>query len=110
MIIDYTKIEEQAVDGFKGGVGQLLMRAFVDEKNRIMKSHLKPGASIGYHSHEMNSETILCISGKGHFKYDDTTEPFNTGDVHYCPMGHSHAMFNDGDDNLVYFAIVAEHH
>ena len=110
MIIDYSKIEEQLIEGFKGGNGQLATRNYVDAKNKVMKSRLKPGANIGYHSHDANSEIILCLSGHGHFQYDDTTEAFSAGDVHYCPMGHSHAMYNDGDDDLEYFAIVAEHH
>ena len=110
MIIDYKQIDEQTLEGFKGGNGMLHTRNHVDEKNKIMMSRLAPGANIGYHSHNVNSEIIFCISGHGHFKYDETEEPFATGDVHYCPMGHSHAMYNDGNDDLVYFAIVAEHH
>lgn len=110
MIIDYNIIEEQNIEGFKGGNGMLHTRNYVDEKNKIMMSRLAPGANIGYHSHNANSEVILCISGHGHFQYDDLEESFAAGDVHYCPMGHSHAMYNDGDEDLVYFAIVAEHH
>ena len=82
----------------------------VDEKNKIMMSRLTPGANIGYHTHEMNSEIIYILSGVGHFEYDDQVEKVKAGDVHYCPMGHSHAFYNDGDDDLAYFAIVAEHH
>ena len=95
---------------FKGGEGELCTRNFVDSKNKIMMSRLKPGASSGYHVHEQNSEIVYIFSGTGHFRYDDTTENFKAGDVHYCPMGHGHAMFNDGDEELVYFAIVPEHH
>lgn len=110
MIIDYCKIEEEKLQNFKGGNGELDTRNFIDEKNKIMMSRLKPGANSGYHKHEMNSEIVYIISGEGHFKYDDTEEKFHAGDVHYCPMGHSHAMYNDGDEDLVYFAIVPEHH
>ncbi len=110
MIIDYSKIEEEKIQNFKGGNGELDTRNFIDSKNKIMMSRLKPGANSGYHKHEMNSEIVYIISGEGHFKYDDTVEKFCAGDVHYCPMGHSHAMYNDGDEDLVYFAIVPEHH
>lgn len=109
MIIDYSKIEEQALMGFRGGEGELRTRNYVDSDNKIMMSRLRPGASSGYHRHEQNSEIVYIISGRGHFRYDDTEEAFTAGCVHYCPMGHSHAMFNDGDDDVVYFAIVAEH-
>ena len=110
MIIDYQQIEEEKVLNFKGGNGELDTRNFVDEKNKIMMSRLNPGANIGYHMHEMNSEIIFILSGEGHFEYDDTVEKVKAGDVHYCPMGHSHAFYNDGDGDLAYFAIVSEHH
>lgn len=110
MIIDYNKIEEETLENFKGGKGELITRNFIDSKNKIMMSRLKPGASSGYHTHEQNSEIVYIISGSGYFKYDNGVEEFRAGDVHYCPMGHSHAMFNNGNEDLVYFAIVPEHH
>ncbi len=110
MIIDFENISEEAVMNFKGGKGELDTRNFVDQKNKIMMSRLKPGASSGYHSHEQNSEIVYTISGTGHFVYDGSEEKISAGSVHYCPMGHSHAMFNDGKDDLVYLAIVPEHH
>lgn len=110
MIIDFKKIEEAVIMNFKGGEGELDTRNFVDEKNKIMLSRLKPGASSGYHKHEGNSEIIYVIDGQGYFKYDDTTERIAKGQVHYCPTGHSHSMINDGEEDLVYLAIVPEHH
>lgn len=110
MIIDFNQIEEQFIMNFKGGNGELNTRNFVDEKNKIMLSHLKPGANTGYHKHEMNSEIIYILSGTGHFDCDGTREDVSQGSVHYCPMNHAHAMYNDGDEDLVYFAIVPEHH
>ena len=109
MIIDFNNIEEQRITGFKGGNGDVLTRNFVDAKNKIMISRLQPGANSGYHKHENNSETVYILSGRGHFDYDGGREEVQAGSVHYCPMGHAHAMYNDGDDELVYFAIVPEH-
>ncbi|MBR1688378.1 MAG: cupin domain-containing protein [Prevotella sp.] len=111
MIIDYDQINEQEIMKFKGGEGLLRTRNFVDEKCKIMMSRLTPGASSGYHQHEGNCEIVMILSGHGHFVYDGTTEPIQSGSVHYCPMGHSHSMHNDSDsEDLVYFAIVPEHH
>lgn len=109
MIIDFDKIKEETLLNFRGGEGELDTRNYVDGENKIMMSRLRPGASSGYHTHEKNSEIVYIISGNGYFCYDGAEEKFVAGDVHYCPMGHSHAMFNDGQDDVVYFAIVAEH-
>lgn len=110
MIIDFNDIEEAVVMNFKGGEGELRTRNFADGKNKIMFSHLKPGAWTGMHTHTGNSEIIYVVSGKGYFKYDDGTERIAAGQVHYCPVGHSHSMINDGEEDLIYFAIVPEHH
>ena len=91
MIINYKEMEQQRITGFKGGNGDVLTQNF------------------GYHKHEGNSEIVYIISGTGHFDYDGVREDVQAGSVHYCPMNHSHAMYNDGDDELVYFAIVPEH-
>lgn len=95
---------------FKGGEGELDTRNFMDDRNKIMLSTLKSGASSGYHKHEQNSEIVYILSGTATFKFDDTTEVVKAGEVHYCPMGHSHSMLNNTDQDLVYFAIVPEHH
>ena len=51
MHIDLNNLEETKIVGFKGGHGEMLMRAFVDEKCRIMRNVLKPGAASGLHKH-----------------------------------------------------------
>ena len=111
MIIDYDKIQKEEIMNFRGGEGLLTTQNFIDGKCKIMMSCLAPGASSGYHKHEGNCEIVYIFSGKGHFTYDDGREDIQAGSVHYCPMGHSHSMHNDSaDEDLVYFAIVPEHH
>lgn len=109
MIIDYNNIEEEHIEKFKGGEGCIFTRNFIDSENKIMQSRLKPHSSSGYHTHEGTSEIVYIISGTGYFMYDGQREDFHAGDVHYCPMGHGHAMHNDGEEDVVYFAIVPNH-
>ena len=90
MVIDFEKIAEAHLEGFKGGQGKLDTRNYVDDKVKIMYSTLRPGASTGLHTHEGNCEIIYV--------------------VHYCPMNHAHYMENLTDHDLVYLAIVPEHH
>ncbi len=110
MIIDFDKIPEAHLVGFKGGKGLLDTRNYTDDKVKIMYSTLRPGASTGMHRHDGNCEIIFVVSGELTFHYDGVVEVARTGQVHYCPQGHSHYMENLTDHDAVYFAIVPEHH
>ncbi len=59
---------------------------------------------------EGNCEVVFVISGTATFHYDDSVEEVRAGQVHYCPMNHAHYMENLTDHDLVYLAIVPEHH
>lgn len=106
----FRKIAEAHLEGFKGGQGKLDTRNYVDDKVKIMYSTLRPGASTGLHTHEGNCEIIYVVSGTATFHYDDVVEEVRQGQVHYCPMNHAHYMENLTDHDLVYLAIVPEHH
>ena len=106
MIIDFDKITEEHIEGFKGGEGKLDVRAFVDEQARIMYSTLRPGANSGKHQHVSSFEVMYVISGELTVHYDDTTEVARVGQLHYCPEGHFHWFENCTDHDVVYLAIV----
>ncbi len=110
MVIDFEKIEEVTIEGFRGGKGELHARNYMDDKCKIMRHVLKPGASSGLHSHEENCEIIYVLDGVATCHYDGNVEEVYPGQVHYCPMGHSHFMVNNGEKDLLYFAVVPEHH
>ena len=105
MIVDFDKIKEEHIDGFKGGEGKLDMRAYVDDKARIMYSTLRPGAFSGKH-HVGTFEVMYVISGELTVHYDDKTEVARVGQLHYCPEGHFHWFENCTDHDVVYLAIV----
>ena len=79
MILDTNKIEEKALANFKGGEKALNARMHVDENNKIIFGRLEPGASIGEHTHETNSEIIFFTSGKGKVIYDGKEERVEAG-------------------------------
>lgn len=106
MIIDFEKIKEYHIDGFKGGKGRLDTRNYVDERARIMYSTLRPGACSGCHQHAGSFEVMFVVSGTLTVHYDDHEETARAGQAHYCPEGHSHWFENKTDHDVVYFAIV----
>ena len=109
MLINFDNITEEALENFKGGEKQYNKKGFDDGRNKIMLGRLIPGASIGLHTHEGDSETIFFLSGSGKVIYDGTEERVSAGLCHYCPTGHEHTMINDGSEDLVFYAVVPKH-
>lgn len=109
MIIDFEKIKETHIDNFKGGEKYISAKMFVDNNNKIMFGYIIPGASIGLHTHTESSEIVYILKGKATIIYDNCEEIVTQGQIHYCPEEHSHALFNKGEENIEYLAIVPNH-
>ena len=106
MLIDFSKIEEQATPHFLGGEGTFYARMRVDENGKIFRARLEPGSTIGLHTHDTSSEIIYILSGAGKVLYNGEYIPLKAGDCHYCPKGHAHSLMNDSGENLEFFAVV----
>ena len=109
MIIDFDHLEETVIPHFRGGEKETRSRMYTDENNKIMRGKLEPGASIGLHVHEGNSEIIYILDGRGKVIDDGSAKELSAGMCHYCPMGHEHSLINDSDEDLIFFAVVPEH-
>lgn len=109
MKIVFDEMKEQELKNFKGGEKSFHAKMFTDVNNKIMQGRLKPGATIGLHTHDTNSEIIFITKGIGSVIYDDTVEVLKAGDCHYCPQGHSHSLQNTSDADLEFLAVVPEH-
>lgn len=107
-MIRFDEIEPNVVPNFKGGEKEDRMHVFADDRNRIMRHHLVPGASIGMHTHETDFEIIYILSGEGKSVLNGVDERVHPGDCIYCPQGGSHMLANDGDKELVFFAVVSQ--
>lgn len=107
MIYDLMSQKTDYLPNFKGGLDHFEAKTHFDGTNRIMRGKLVPGASIGEHFHKISSEFIYILSGKGHILYDGDREEVEAGMCHYCPKGHIHSIINDGDEDLIFFAVVA---
>ncbi len=69
---------------------------------------LEPGASIGLHRHDGDEEVYAVVSGRGVYISDEGEFPARPGDIFVTRKGMSHALRNDGDAPLVFFAVVAK--
>ena len=106
MKIDFDKIPEENISGFKGGTGSAVLRTYVDDSVKIIKGYLKKDSSIGLHTHEGTSETVYIFSGVGKMICDGMEETLTAGSCSYCPEGHTHSLVNTGDEPLCFLGIV----
>lgn len=70
MLIRFDELEPSVVSHMKGGEGEARLQLVQDVDNKIMRSVLAPGASIGLHTHETSSEVMYFLSGTGKVLYD----------------------------------------
>lgn len=70
MLIRFDELEPSVVSHMKGGEGEARLQLVQDMDNKIMRSVLAPGASIGLHTHETSSEVMYFLSGTGKVLYD----------------------------------------
>ena len=108
MLIDFNGIPETVVPHMRGGEKEVILRKYQDERGKIMRGKLIPGATIGLHGHESSSEVIYILSGTGKVLYEGEYEPLTPGACHYCPKGKGHSLLNDRDADLEFLAIIPE--
>lgn len=108
MIIDFNSVPENEIVSFQGGEGSVLQRLFKDGAVKIMMMRVRPGCTVGLHTHSTNREIEYIVSGRGKAICDGKEEPLSPGVCHYCPRGSSHTVVCEGDGDLVFFAVVPE--
>ena len=67
---------------------------------------LIPGASIGYHVHEGETELFYFLEGTGRVQDDDQFFDIAAGDSMATFSGHGHGVENTGDTDLVLLACI----
>lgn len=79
------------------------------EKARIFDIlTLIPGASIGYHVHEGETELFYFMDGCGRVQDDDQFYDVTAGDCMATFSGHGHAVENTGDHDLILLAAIVK--
>jgi quercetin dioxygenase-like cupin family protein len=58
---------------------------------------IPPGASIGDHTHAMDEELYVILSGTGEMSVNGHVKTVRTGDVIHNPPGGRHQFSNTGD-------------
>ena len=105
-MIDFTTIPESPLPRVKEGEGTFFARFAGDAGCKILHGRLPAGATIGLHTHEDTAEIIFFLSGTGKMILDGTEEAIGAGLCHYCPRGSAHTMVNEGDEDILFYAVV----
>jgi len=69
---------------------------------------LPPGASIGEHVHENETELFYVLQGQGEMLQDGGWMPLSPGDATATCGGQSHALRNTGEDPFVLMATIVK--
>lgn len=106
---DEMRIEYK--EQMRGGTGTtelLHMEEATNMKNArlLAKISLPPGASIGEHAHENETEYYLILSGQGIVVDNGVYREVGPGDVVITGGGASHSIRNSADVPLVFHAVI----
>ena len=96
----------------RGGVGDLDFCHLFSEAelggraSLIAVITLQPGDSIGHHSHDINGEVYLILTGKVIVEDDGVERELQVGDAAFCADGHTHSIRNHTDEPASFLALI----
>ncbi len=112
MICKHNELQRDVQQNFRGGKGSVTLEHFMDQQmargaGRLFAQFIiPPGASVGLHKHEGDSEVYYILEGKALVSDNGTDVVLGPGDVNFCPDGGSHSIENIGDTDLKYIAVI----
>ncbi|MDR2159226.1 MAG: cupin domain-containing protein [Treponema sp.] len=111
MVINRNSMWIEKKEAMRGGEGIVtLVHLANDEKEHhlrlLAELTLPPGASIGSHRHEGETEYFLVLSGSGLVDDDGTERAVTAGDTIITGGGASHSVRNTGTGPLVMHAVI----
>ncbi len=112
MIRHPANYKSETRDNMRGGAGSVTIQhyftkeEFTAHSRLCAKLTLPPGSGIGAHEHVTEDEVYLIIKGTGVLDDGNTLERVNAGDAVLTGKGESHAIHNDGDEDLEIVAMI----
>ena len=101
------QIPQKEMVHFNGGENSIYAQMVQAEGVRIMvKGVIPPGASVGLHPHDGSLEVVFILSGHCYALCDGERETLQPGDCHYCSNHSTHTLVNDGEENVVFCAVI----
>ena len=79
---------------------------FFDKGRLFNHCVIKPGMGLGLHKHTDEIEVYYILSGEGRYDDNGTEVTVRPGDTTVCYDGESHAIYNDGTEDLEFIALI----
>lgn len=106
------KIYDRKPSPFNGS-GEILVRSLLNGPDEMYKTGrvfghttVFPGAAIGYHVHDNESETYYILSGTGKYNDNGTIKMVTAGDVTFCGTGEGHGIEAIGSEPIEMIALI----
>ena len=113
MVKKYEDIQHIMIHEMKGGKGDVEKISSVEPGEYesgakvVARLVLRPGVSIGKHTHVGEEEIMTILSGSARYFDGDQECILKAGDVTVCKNGEGHSVENASDtENLEIFALV----
>jgi mannose-6-phosphate isomerase-like protein (cupin superfamily) len=111
MIYHRNEMKIEQKEKMRGGEGTVTLTHLVEGssmRNARMLAELTmpPGASIGYHEHDQETEYFIILSGSGIINDNGEESPIKAGDVIVTGNGASHSIKNTGTVPLILHAAI----
>lgn len=84
----------------KDRIENIKVKMIMDNDCDIVKSIVEPNGVIQKHT-QMCNEYIYVVSGQARIIIEEEEEIINKDEIHFCPLGHTHEIFNNKDEELV---------
>lgn len=101
------------VPNLAGGRGVATLHYIVSREELLghgrlyAKVILPPGASVGWHKHERDTEPYYILSGEADFiDNDGSVTKVHAGDVCVIQVGQYHSLENNSQENVEFMALI----
>lgn len=100
------------MERMRGGDGSVRVTHILNPDEMFGKGRLfaenivPPGASIGLHKHEGDSEAYFFLEGTGEYQDNEVSYAVRAGDLTVVADGDSHGIRNTGAEPLRFIALI----
>ncbi len=112
MIRTQSEMKSETRENMRGGAGAVTIRHMFAKDEIRANSRLcarlviPPGAGIGSHEHAAEDEVYVVAKGTGILDDGTTRTRIDVGDAILTGNGESHAVENDGNEDLEIIALI----